>query len=104
MGSRAATLFKTSTRFAGARKPRGAFGRTNTTSASPRPTPWSPFQLGSLALAIAGTGFAAGIAYHKSKAYDINYSRVSKFAVPKYGSVKDMQEVRIMEATRRTVY
>jgi D-lactate dehydrogenase (cytochrome) len=54
-----------------------------------------------LALAIGGAGFAAGIAYNKSSGQDINYSRASKFPAPNYGSVKDMQAVRVKEDAQK---
>jgi len=57
-------------------------------------SPWSSIRVGSLAVAIGVTAFAAGIAYNKSTSKDINYSRAFKFIAPKYGNVKDMETVR----------
>jgi D-lactate dehydrogenase (cytochrome) len=95
----------TPTRFTSARKSRVIFRRGKGTSALPKPatSPWSPARAGFLALAIGGAGFAAGIAYNKSSGQDINYSRASKFPAPNYGSVKDMQAVRVKEDARKFV-
>jgi len=49
----------------------------------------------SIAITIGGIAFAAGIAYDKSTTPDINYSRASKFRVPQYGSIKDMETVEL---------
>jgi D-lactate dehydrogenase (cytochrome) len=86
------------TRFTSARKSRVIFRRGKGTSALPKPATlswWSPARVGFLALTIGGAGFAAGIAYNKSSGQDINYSRASKFPAPNYGSIKDMQAVRV---------
>jgi D-lactate dehydrogenase (cytochrome) len=99
MASRATRLLMPPTRFTSARKSRVIFRRGKGTSAVPKlaALSWSPARAGFLALATGGAGFAAGIAYNKSSGQDINYSRTSKFPAPNYGSIKDMQAVRVKE-------
>jgi hypothetical protein len=70
---------------------------SNSSPAALSASSWFSSRVGLLAVAIAGTAFAAGFAYNNSVHQDIDYARGNKFTAPKYGSLKEMQMVRTFQ-------
>lgn len=63
----------------------------NAASSTSPASSWSSSRVLLLSAVIGGAAFTGGVAFNKSSTSNVDYSRISKFPAPKYGSFKDMQ-------------
>lgn len=75
----------------------------NAASSTSPASSWSSSRVLLLSAVIGGAAFTGGVAFNKSSTSNVDYSRISKFPAPKYGSFKDMQTVSTSKIISRNI-